>query len=122
MTRKAIKSYIHIRDVSRGEVGVLEKGRIGEIYHLSPDCGISVRDIVAKICEKMKVDFPKMVKNVEERLGQDSAYVIDSGKAKKEFGWKPMVNIDDGLGEVIKWIEANWAEICRQPLEYVHKA
>ncbi|TAF62881.1 MAG: NAD-dependent epimerase/dehydratase family protein [Oscillatoriales cyanobacterium] len=39
----AVKSYIHIRDVSRGELAVMEKGKVGEIYHLSPDRGYAVR-------------------------------------------------------------------------------
>src|SRR5439155_21267311 len=31
----AVKSYIHIRDVSRGELAAMEKGRSGQLYHLS---------------------------------------------------------------------------------------
>src|SRR5207237_7828144 len=30
----AVKSYINIRDVSRGELAILERGRIGQLYHL----------------------------------------------------------------------------------------
>ena len=41
---RAVKSYIHIRDVSRGEKLVLERGRPGHIYHLSPERGVEVRD------------------------------------------------------------------------------
>ena len=118
---KAIKSYIHIRDVSRGELDVMERGRSGEVYHFSPDRGIAVRDVVKTICQKMKVDFQKASKDVEERLGQDNAYVIDSTKARKEFGWKPEVSLDDGISEVIAWINDNWDEIKKQPLEYIHK-
>src|SRR5207253_11451808 len=51
----AIKSYIHIRDVSVGELAVMEKGEMGQIYHLSPDAGVSVKKVVEEICLKMKV-------------------------------------------------------------------
>ena len=47
----AVKSYIHIRDVSRGELAILRDGRPGTIYHLSPSEGVAVRDVVRKICE-----------------------------------------------------------------------
>lgn len=118
---QAVKSYIHIRDVSRGELAAMEKGRTGEIYHLSPDRGIAIRDVVAMICKKMGVDFNKATETVIERLGQDAAYVIDSNKARNELGWRPAIGIEEGLGEVVKWAVDNWHEILKQPLEYIHK-
>jgi dTDP-glucose 4,6-dehydratase len=117
----AVKSYVHIRDISRGELAALEKGRIGEIYHLSPDRGIAVKDVVRIICEKMGVDFSQATKAVAERLGQDKAYVIDSKKARKELGWKPVVSMEEGLAGVVEWIETNWDVIKKEPLEYIHK-
>jgi dTDP-glucose 4,6-dehydratase len=118
----AVKSYIHIRDVSRGELAILDRGQVGSIYHLSPDCGIAVRDVVRLICERMGVSFEQATTAVEERPGQDAAYVIESTKAREELGWVPQVSIEDGLSEVVSWIDANWEEIAQQPLEYRHKA
>lgn len=118
---QAIKSYIHIRDISRGELLAMEKGHTGGIYHLSPDKGIAIRDILKVICDKMGVPFKRGTKAVAERLGQDAAYVIDSSKARKEFGWRPEIAIDEGISEVIRWVEDNWNEIQNEPLEYVHK-
>lgn len=118
----AIKSYIHIRDISKGELAALEKGKIGEIYHLSPDQGIAVKDVVRIVCEKMGVDFNKAAKTVAERLGQDKAYIIDSGKARKEFGWKPVIGMEEGLAGVVEWVESNWSQIRQEPLAYIHKA
>lgn len=117
----AVKSYIHIRDISRGELSAMGKGHPGEIYHLSPDKGIAVRDVLKVICDKMGVAFEKATKTVAERLGQDAAYVIDSSKARREFGWRPDITLQEGISDVIKWVEDNWDEIQKAPLEYVHK-
>lgn len=117
----AIKSYIHIRDVSRGELMALEKGNVGEIYHLSPNRGIRVKNLVKLICEKMGVNFQKFTKNVSERQGQDSSYVIDSTKARYKLGWKPEKSFDDGVDEVIDWINSDWNQIKKMPLNYIHK-
>jgi len=117
----AIKSYIHIRDVSRGELAALHQGAPGSIYHLSPDGGISVRDLVRMICERMGRSFEEATMPVNERLGQDAAYIIDSGRARRELGWSPRVDLGAGLDEVIAWIERHWDEIRTQPLEYQHK-
>lgn len=117
----AVKSYIHIRDVSRGELAAMEKGRLGTIYHLSPDRGYAVRDVVRKICDLMGRDFEGYTVAVGERLGQDAAYVIDSSRARNELGWYPKIPLEMGLKEVVAWIEENWEQIQKEPLEYVHK-
>lgn len=118
---KAVKSYIHIRDISEGELAAMENGRIGEIYHLSPDHSVAVRDLVNIICRKMDVPFEKFVKTVGERLGQDAAYVINSNKARNELGWKPAISLEEGLTDVIDWINREWNSIKEEPLEYIHK-
>lgn len=117
----AVKSYIHIRDVSKGELAAMEKGRIGEIYHLSPDAGIAVKDVVREICSKMKADFASATKVVAERLGQDKAYTIDSSKARREFGWKPEITLEAGIDQTVRWIEEFYDAISMQPLNYIHK-
>ena len=98
---RAVKSYIHIRDVSRGELAVLERGKVGELYHLSPDKGTAVRDVVQFVAERRGKSLAEVVDAVEERPGQDAAYVIDSSKARTELGWRPIVSFEEGLGEVV---------------------
>jgi dTDP-glucose 4,6-dehydratase len=117
----AVKSYIHIRDVSRGELAAMENGKAGNIYHLSPDKGHAVREIVQNICELMKRDFKASTEIVGERLGQDAAYVIDSTRAREELGWRPRVSLNEGLEEVVDWVKKYWTQIQQQPLDYVHK-
>ena len=117
----AVKSYIHIRDVSRGELAAMERGRNGEIYHLSPDEYVPVRQVVNMMCGAMGKSFDACTATVSERLGQDKAYVIDSGKARAEFGWKPRITLLDGIQEVAGWVEKHWVEVKMLPLEYIHK-
>jgi dTDP-glucose 4,6-dehydratase len=119
---RAVKSYIHIRDVSRGEKIVLERGRPGHIYHLSPESGVAVRDVVQLMCDRLGVRFETATRSVEERPGQDAAYVIDSTKARGELGWQPAVSLEEGLHEVVDWVNEYWPEIQGKPLEYRHCA
>jgi dTDP-glucose 4,6-dehydratase len=119
---RAVKSYIHIRDVSRGELAILENGTIGERYHLSPDSGVAVRDVVRTIAERMGKSLEDVSEDVIDRPGQDAAYVIDSTKARTQLGWASTVDLEIGLTEVVNWAERNWDEIQKEPLEYVHRA
>jgi dTDP-glucose 4,6-dehydratase len=118
---QAVKSYIHIRDISRGELAAMEKGGTGEIYHLSPDEGVAVRDVVKMICERMGRDVALSTRAVDERLGQDRAYIIDSSKARATLDWLPRVGMREGLDGVVSWVDRYWEEIQRESLEYTHK-
>ncbi|MFZ5453715.1 MAG: GDP-mannose 4,6-dehydratase [Thermodesulfobacteriota bacterium] len=118
---RAVKSYIHIRDVSRGELAAMEQGQLGTIYHLSPDRGYQVREVVGEICRLMGRDLSRATVAVEERLGQDAAYVIDSTRARRELGWSPQVPLTDGLAGVVDWVEKYWDQIRNEPLEYIHQ-
>ncbi|MBW2975187.1 GDP-mannose 4,6-dehydratase [Candidatus Woesearchaeota archaeon] len=119
---EARRAFIHMDDVSSATLNIMEKAKPGEVYHLSTNNLISVRDIVGMICKKMKVGFDSAVENVPTRLGLDDAYILDSSKAKKEFKWEPKIEIDKGLDEVIGWVNDNWNVISSEPLEYIHKA
>jgi dTDP-glucose 4,6-dehydratase len=119
---RAVKSYIHIRDVSRGELAVMERGKVGELYHLSPDAGIAVRDVVTEIAARFGKMLGDVAEAVEERPGQDAAYVIDSTKARREFGWKPTIDLETGIKDVVDWVNDYWNEIRNQPLAYEHVA
>ncbi len=118
----AVKSYIHVRDVSRGELAVLEHGDVGQIYHLSPTRGIAVRDVVQTIAHQFGKRLDEVSDTVGERPGQDAAYVIDSGRARRELGWSPQIEFETGIEEVVTWVEQSWDEITTQPLDYQHKA
>lgn len=118
----AVKSYIHIRDVSRGELLAMEKGVPGEIYHFSPDQGVEVREVVKQICRLMGIPFASATKAVEERLGQDKAYIIDSTKARTYLGWKPEISLEEGLKQTFEWVDFHFSSIVKEPLQYIHKA
>ena len=118
---QAIKSYIHVRDVSRGELAILKNGKLGALYHLAPDAGVPVKDVVRRLCERMGKDFAAATRAVAERPGQDKAYVLDSSKTRSELGWRPEIRLDEGLSDVIAWMETNWNEMSRCSFEYEHR-
>ncbi len=116
----AVKSYIHVRDISRGELAILERGELGQTYHLSPLHGIAVCDVVRTIADRLGKRFEEVTTVVDERAGQDAAYVIDSTRARAELEWAPEINFQTGIDELVRWVEEYWTEISTQTLEYQH--
>jgi dTDP-glucose 4,6-dehydratase len=118
----AVKSYIHVRDVSRGELAVLHQGDVGQRYHLSPDDGVAVRDVVAMVARRFGKTLDEVADIAPERPGQDAAYVIDSTRARQTLGWAPQVGLEQGIDEVCGWVDRFWNEISRAEHDYVHQA
>ena len=81
-----------------------------------------MRDLVEMICQQMVRRFEDATTAVEERPGQDAAYIIDSSRARTDLDWSPQIGLKEGLAETISWIEKNWDDIHRQPLAYQHIA
>ena len=114
----AVKSYIHIRDVCAATLAIARRGENGQVYHISPDNGgISIKEVVRLICEKLGKTFNSCVDIMDERLGQDAFYIIDSAKIRNELNWKPEIGFEQGLDEVILWVEENFDELLKLQFE-----
>ena len=91
-------------------------------YHFSVESERSIADIVRQICVTMGKDFDIATLGVGERLAQDNRYWLDASKASIELGWQPRVSFEEGVSEVVEWIDTHWDTISHDPLEYVHKS
>lgn len=119
---RAVKPYIHIRDVCRATLLVARLGQNGEVYHISPDGeGISIFGLVEMICAKMGAKIEDCCALADERVGQDIVTALDSTKLRQAFGWRPSVELDAGVDEVIRWVEDHFDVIRQLPKEYTHR-
>ncbi len=119
---KSVRTYLHVRDAADATLKAIQNGKPGEIYHIAPkEEGISVADLVKTLCKFMGKKFEDVAIPVEENFGQDAMYSLDATKAKKELGWSSKIEFENGLKEVITWINDNWEKIKSLPSEYLHK-
>ncbi|MBC7743438.1 MAG: GDP-mannose 4,6-dehydratase [Bdellovibrionaceae bacterium] len=117
----SVRSFIHIDDVCRGTLQLLTKGHNGHAYHFSTKDQISIKQLVEQICLLMDKKFEDVAEVVGERLGKDSAYLLDSTKAKTDLNWKPEISFAQGLDETIRWVEENYNELKKLPWDYIHQ-
>ncbi len=115
------RNFIHMENVSKAILKCLYDGKAGEIYHVSGDKTLSIRDLVKKICKIMNYDFNKLVMPSEERKGKDQEYSLSNNKIKKYFKWKEKVSLDEGLIRTIKWLKINLNYFNINDESYRHK-
>ena len=118
---KSLRSFIHIRDVAEATLDIAAKASPPNAFHLSTDQHVSIRNLVELIFIKMGADFEKLVEASPDRPGKDDAYLLDSSKAKKEFDWEPKVSLEEGIEETIDWVQNNFDDLIKGPMEYIHK-
>jgi len=118
---KSQRSFIHIKDVVEATYLLMKKSNLGQTYHLSANNFLSIESLVKKICKKMNTKFNDCVIKTEERLGKDLIYDLDSSKITRKFKWRPKIDIDQGVDEVISWIKQNINQLNKYPNYYIHK-
>ena len=108
------REWIHVVDHCRAIELILDRGRVGETYHVGTGVEQSVIQIADTILAHLgKPDSLKTI--VPDRPGHDRRYVLDWSKIQRELGWEPTVGWDEGIAATIDWYAANaaWWEPLR---------
>ncbi|MEI6148663.1 MAG: GDP-mannose 4,6-dehydratase [bacterium] len=117
----SVRSFIHIGDVADGTLRIARMAPAGEIYHLSTPRMITIRALVEMIATRIGIPFDDAVDIVDDRLGKDAAYTLDSTKARAELGWRDTMTLERGIDETIEWVRDHLDVLKQQPWDYVHK-
>jgi dTDP-glucose 4,6-dehydratase len=117
----SIRSFIHIDDVAAATFALATSAPAGKTYHLSTTRFISIRDLVAMICDQLGARFADVVNITDDRPGKDAAYTLDSSRARTDLAWRDTISLEEGVRATIAWVEANLTALQRQPIDYIHK-
>ena len=115
------RSFIHVQDVANATLSAMQHAPLGEIFHIATKNSITIKSLIEKICKLMGVCFEEHVEVVSERLGKDSAYLLDSSRLRNTLNWKDKISLEEGIQTVLDWVEKNVAVLKQQPHDYIHK-
>ena len=118
---KSERSFIHIDDVNSALIKILNKGTVGNTYHIATKDKISIYNLVKKITNLMDYDIKDLIINTSDRLGKDKNYFLNSNKIRDELKWNDRINLDKGLKKVIDWASVNFSLLKDVKTNYVHK-
>lgn len=101
----AKRDFIFDEDFNDAFFKVINKGKVGNIYHFSGNNYVTIREIIRIICEYKNVEFNNIVKKISDRIGKDKNYLLSCKKTSKELNWKPKNSLKIGLKKTIKYYD-----------------
>ena len=134
--RKQLLTFIYVEDLARAVFDALEKAPVKETYDLSEDRAYTQKEFRKMVSKAMgrrivvPVRMPlwgvKAVSAVAEKIGvarmkpstlnrdkyrimKQRNWSVDISKARRDFGFTPVVSLQDGIGRCVKWYkEEGW--------------
>ena len=94
------RNFIYIEDLAEGNVAALKEIAKNQTYNLEGMRPITVKEVagtVKKLIGDVKIEYK------EERPNDFEGKVVSAEKAKKELGWKPKVDLEEGIRRYIEW-------------------
>ncbi len=100
-----VREWIHVRDHCSGLLLVMEKGKSGEIYNFGSGNELKNIDLIDAILKFMDKGN-EYIEFVDDRLGHDQRYSLNSSKVKSILNWTPTLRLEDCLEELIQTYSA----------------
>ena len=107
---KNMREWIYVQDHCEALIHLMKKGKLGEQYNIGSGTILNNINIInllkRKYNEISKKKSISKIKFVNDRLGHDLRYALNSSKIKK-LGWRSKTKLNDGLKHTIEWYLKN---------------
>ena len=116
-----IRDWIHVYDHADALDLIFHKGLIGETYLVGANDqrkNIEIVNIITDfadlLLQRENGSSKDLIRFVEDRPGHDKRYAIDTEKIYSQLGWKPKINLKNGIKKTIEWYIENkkWIDHC----------
>jgi dTDP-glucose 4,6-dehydratase len=112
------RDWLYVEDNCSGVDFVLRSGEAGEVYNIGAGNELTNRELTDALLGLAGAD-ESSVDYVQDRLGHDRRYSVDSSKLKA-LGWAPSHKFHDALQETFTWYRDNrwwWEPLKRENLK-----
>ena len=111
------RDWLFVDDHAHALELIVRSGVPGRNYNLATGVETANIDMVEAICAWMDELMPesphrphaRLIAFVADRPGHDRRYAVDSGRVRRELGWRPSVDLHEGLGRTVRWYLDNRA-------------
>ena len=108
---KNVRDWIYVMDNCKGIETALIKGELGEVYNIgggNEKNNLEITHLILELLNKPE----SLITFVDDRLGHDRRYSLDSAKAMK-LGWKPEYSFEEALKETVEWYKENYSRYLK---------
>ena len=109
-----VRDWLYVEDHARAIDLIFHEGRVAETYNIggfNEWKNIDLIKVMIKTVDRL-LGNPEghslgLITYVTDRPGHDARYAIDSTKLKKELGWEPSLQFEEGLEKTVRWYLEN---------------
>jgi len=98
-----IREWIYVEDHCKALLNLINKGKSGQIYNIGSGERRSNIEIAQLLLDSMK--RPTKIDHIEDRLGHDFRYALDSSQVKRSLMMPPVTSIEKGLKHTIAYYQ-----------------
>jgi UDP-glucuronate 4-epimerase len=96
------RDFTHVSDIVRGVVHAIREKEGFRTVNLGNSSPCTVKTLVDKLGRALGIE-PR-VRHVERPPGEMDVTFADIARARDLWGWRPVIELDDGLSEFAAWI------------------
>jgi len=105
------RDFVSVRDVARGCRRALEtSAAAGQVFNIGSGNHYTIRELAQRIAEVMSKEYIEPQVTGKYRVGDIRHCFADISLARRELGYEPKVSLEDGLSELVAWLEGQVAE------------
>jgi len=101
---EAKRDFTDVRDIVKGYLLALEKGKVGERYNLCSGKAYSIEEILYMLIKESECKDIKVRKDPKKMRHSDIPILLgDNSKFRKQTGWKPKIQIEQTLSDILEY-------------------
>lgn len=105
-----VRDWLYVVDHARAIDVIFHNGRIAETYNIggfNEWKNIDLIKVIVRTVDKLLGNpagtSERLITYVTDRAGHDLRYAIDSTKLKRELGWEPSLQFEEGIEITVRW-------------------
>lgn len=105
-----VRDWLYVEDHARAIDLIFHKGKIADTYNIggfNEWKNIDLIKVIIKTVDRLLGNAEgiseHLITYVTDRAGHDLRYAIDSTKLKKELGWEPNLQFEEGIERTVRW-------------------